>query len=408
MKILITSIIDVKRVAHNRVHVLAEYLSRKHDVTMLCLNAWWLEQSASGQHGERYHDDGVFKEMFDRFQVHYMNQRRDPPILQQLTTLPSLNALLPGIRLSSFDVHVNYGDLIAGYSVGRAARRVGLPTVFDIADDLPHSFGLSPRVPRWLRPLARGVAGTMLRANVNLAARVTFVTETLGDAYRLPNGKSILVPNGVHESFFSDPPEPSMRNELGLDETFVLGFVGAQLEWVDLQPAFRALRRLDGEGLDVRMLVVGGGEKLQANGQLAAECGVSDRVVFTDQVPLSQVPSYIGCMDVCLICRAETVDSDRSLPLKLFEYMACQKPVISVPLSGVREAVADRVLYARTADQLADSILRLHQDQRLWDRMGLQGREFVRERYGWSSICRQFEGVLTAAVGESVNQDRVS
>jgi glycosyltransferase involved in cell wall biosynthesis len=305
------------------------------------------------------------------------------------------------IDLASFDVHVNYCDLIAGYSVARSAQRVGIPTVFDIADDLPHSFALSPRVPRVLRPLARRVAHRMLLANVNLATRVTFVTNALRDAYRLPDGKSTLIPNGVHESFSNTPPVPSRRRELGLDGSFVLGLVGTQLEWVDLEPAFAAVSRLNAEGKDIRMLVVGGGEKLKANKRLAAAHGVSERVVFTNQVPLSEVPSYLSCMDIGLICRTQTTDSDRSLPLKLFEYMACRKPVISVPLAGVREAVADRVLYARDSDELTSRILQLHGDQGLREKMGLRGSEFVRERYDWSKICRSFEDTLVEASSES-------
>jgi glycosyltransferase involved in cell wall biosynthesis len=198
----------------------------------------------------------------------------------------------------------------------------------------------------------------------------------------------------VHESFFNTPPVPSRRRELGLDGSFVLGFVGTQLEWVDLEPAFTALRELHAQGKDIRMLVVGGGEKLEANKQLAAARGVSERVVFTNQVPLSKVPSYLSCMDVGLICRTQTADSDRSLPLKLFEYMACQKPVISVPLAGVREAVGDRVLYASDSSQLAESIERLYADRELRQKLGIQGRSLVERNYAWESICDRFEDLL--------------
>jgi len=400
MRILITSIVDIKRVTHNRIHVFAEYLSRKHDVTILCLNAWWLDESENHDASADYHRDPYFQQLFDRTTILYLSNGRQPAVLQELASLRTLAALLRQIDLASFDVHVNYCDLIAGYSVARSAQRVSIPTVFDIADDLPHSFALSPRVPRVFRPLARRVAQRMLQANVNLATRVTFVTNALKDAYRLPDAKCTLIPNGVHESFFSTPPVPSRRRELGLDGSFVLGFVGTQLEWVDLEPAFAAVSRLNADGKDVKMLVVGGGEKLEANKRLAAAQGVSERVVFTNQLPLSEVPSYISCIDVGLICRTQTTDSDRSLPLKLFEYMACQKPVVSVPLTGVREAVADRVLYARDSDELTSRILQLHGDQGLRERMGLEAMEFVRERYDWSIICRRFEEILQEASSE--------
>ena len=394
MRILITSIVDIKRVTHNRIHVFAEYLSRKHDVTILCLNAWWLDESENHDASADYHRDPYFQQLFDRTTILYLSNGRQPAVLQELASLRTLDALLRQIDLASFDVHVNYCDLIAGYSVARSAQRVSIPTVFDIADDLPHSFALSPRVPRVFRPMARRVAHSMLQANVNLATRVTFVTNALKDAYRLPDAKCTLIPNGVHENFFNTPPVPSRRRELGLDGSFVLGFVGTQLEWVDLKPAFAAVSRLNAEGKDVKMLVVGGGEKLEANKRLAAGIGVADKVVFANQVPLSEVPSYLSCMEVGLICRTQTTDSDRSLPLKLFEYMACQKPVISVPLAGVREAVGDRVLYASDSTQLAESIERLYADRELRQKLGIQGRSLVERNYAWESICDRFEDLL--------------
>ena len=401
MRILITSIVDLRRVAHNRVHVFAEYLSRAHDVTVLCLNAWWLDKLDRAETTANYHDDPYFQQLFERTRILYLSDGRQPPVLQELASLRTLDALLQKIDLASFDVHVNYGNLIAGYAVARKARSFGIPTVLDIADDLPHSFARSPQVPRILRPAAQVVARQMLAANTRLASRVTFVTEALKEAYRLPEDKAVLLPNGFHQEFVALESSQALRQELGLGQAFVLGFVGTMLEWVDLEPAFVALRDLSADGNDVRMLVVGGGAKLLEYTRLADRHAISDRVVFTDQVPLGRVPRYVSCMDVCLVCRRDTTDSDRSLPVKLFEYMASGKPVVSMFLSGVREAVGDRVLYAKDGVELTSRINQLYVDAGLRQRMGLEGRKFVQENYDWESICRRFEAILTEAASEN-------
>ena len=41
MKILLTSIVDLKKSQHNRPHQLVKYLSKKHEVTVLSINDWW-------------------------------------------------------------------------------------------------------------------------------------------------------------------------------------------------------------------------------------------------------------------------------------------------------------------------------------------------------------------------------
>ncbi len=401
MRILITSIVDLKRVTHNRIHVFADYLSRRHDVTVLCLDAWWLEKSETDDGRAGYHSDSYFRELFERTRILYLSQGRRPAVLQELTSLRTLDGLLREIDLASFDVHVNYCNLVAGYFVARKAKRIGIPTVLDIADDLPHSFARSPRVPRVLRTLAKLGARGMLASNVRLARKVTFVTQALGDAYHLPHDKAVLIPNGFHEELLERAPSQGLKKDLGIEQAFVLGFVGTLLPWVDLEPTFDALRSICADGKDIRMLVVGGGEKLQESVALADAYGIADRVIFTNHVPLSEVPQYISCMDVCLIPRTATRDSDRSLPLKLFEYMACRKPVISTPLAGVREAVGDRVLYAQEGGEFAGRITELYLDEDLRGRLGIEGSEFVRRNYAWEQICRRLEGALIETAGQS-------
>ena len=171
MRILITSIVDLKRVTHNRIHVFVDYLSRRHDVTVLCLNAWWLEKGEASSSRADYHSDPYFQEIFERTRILYLSEGRVSPVLQEFTSLRTLDSLLREIDYARFDVHVNYCNLIAGYFVARKAKRLGIPTVFDIADDVPRRFGSSPQVPGLLRAPARLVADFMLRANIKLASK---------------------------------------------------------------------------------------------------------------------------------------------------------------------------------------------------------------------------------------------
>ena len=401
MRILITSIVDLKRVTHNRIHVFADYLSRRHDVTVLCLNAWWLEKSETDDFSADYHSDSYFRELFERTRILYLSQGRRPAVLQELSSLRTLDGLLREIDLASFDVHLNYCNLLAGYLVARKAKRLGIPTVFDIADDLPRRFANSPQVPRLLRGPARLAANAMLRANLGLASRVTYVTQVLKDAYSSGRDHALVIPNGVHPGLPASGSPQALRKALGIDEGFVLGFVGVLLPRVDVNLMFSAMERICQKLANVRMLIVGGGDRLQEARDLARSWGISDRVLFTGFVPFGEVPRYVSCMDVCLMSIADSADCQHAFPLKLVEYMACEKPVVSTPLAGVREAVGDRVLYAQGSDEFADRMAELYYDEDLRHRMGTRGRRFVQENYSWTQICHSFEAVLADAVSQS-------
>lgn len=394
MKILITSIVDLKRVTHNRIHVFADHLSRRHDVTVLCLNAWWLEKSETDDGSADYHSDAYFRELFERTRILYLSHGRHPAVLQELSSLRTLDGLLREIDLASFDVHLNYCNLLAGYLVARKAKRLDIPTVLDIADDLPRRFANSPQVPRLLRGPARLAANLMLRANLHLASRITFVTQVLKDAYSSGRDHALVIPNGVHAGLPASSSPQALRKALGIDEDFVLGFVGALLPRVDLDLMFSAMERICQKPANVRMLIVGGGDRLQEARDLARSWGISDRVLFTGFVPFGEVPQYISCMDVCLIPLADSADCQHAFPVKLVEYMACEKPVISTPLAGVAEAVGDRVLYASDGQGLAERVLELYGDSELRKKLGLQGKAFVERNYTWPEICAGLEDVL--------------
>jgi glycosyltransferase involved in cell wall biosynthesis len=73
--------------------------------------------------------------------------------------------------------------------------------------------------------------------------------------------------------------------------------------------------------------------------------------------------------------------------------MACGKPIISVPLVGVKDSAGDRVLYANGSDELKVRIKELL-DNCLRSKLGDGGREFVLSNYSWESICNRYEETI--------------
>ena len=184
------------------------------------------------------------------------------------------------------------------------------------------------------------------------------------------------------------------REELGLDQAFVLGYVGVLREWVDFEHVFAAVKGLENEKPDIKVLIVGEEGGLTKNKTLAQKYGISDKVVFTGTVSYTQVPAYISCMDVCLLPFKNDAVSHNALPLKLFEYMACEKPVISTRLERITEAVQDKVLYTSNTEELERRITELFENEDRRRKMGLEGRKFVEENYSWAKICPRLEEVL--------------
>lgn len=395
MRILITSIVDLRKTSHNRLHQFIRHLSRNHSITVLSVNDWW----KTGQTDVSQYQKGV-EDILEGIDVNkYFTNRKISPYLQEAFSTVTLGKVLRGIDYTSFDVHLNYNTLLSGYFVARKLKSAGINTVYDIADDLPQMIRNSPQIPPPLRPLGRLVGAAMVNKNIKIASKVTCITTTLPDSRRIPRGKFELVPNGVDTDLFQNYPSAELRARLGIAADFVVGYVGVLREWVDFEPVFAAISKIGESHRRVKVLIVGGEGGQERTKNLASKYQIRDKVIFTGTVPYTMVPQYISCMDACLIPFRANAVGDGSLPLKLFEYMSCEKPVVCGRLAGVSQVVGSKVLYASSIPEYSKHLTELITDNGagLRDRMGKQGRELVKRRFGWAGIGSRLETVLEEA-----------
>lgn len=373
MKILMTSIIDLKKSQHNRPHQFLKNLSKNHEITVLSINDWW-----KGKQGdlESYFSD--FEDIFESVEFHYLTERKVSPVIQELVFMKKSWDL----SKENFDVHFNYNSLVNGYYASN-----NLKTVFDLADDLPHMIATSPQIPNILKPLGKFAGDVFLRKNLKSAKYITLTTESLQKKYKIPNEKAELIPNGVDNSIFKK--QPNAKEELGLDG-FILGYVGVLRDWVDFNPVFKALKYLNS---DIKLLIVGSEGKLKETQEIVKEKGLEDRVIFTGMIPYSQIPKYVSAMDVCIIPFKSDDVSLNALPIKLFEYFACEKPVISSEIYPIRRNFSDNVLFASNSSDYINKINLLYENKKMRLKLGKNGRK-ISEKYDWKNLTDKLEEIL--------------
>jgi glycosyltransferase involved in cell wall biosynthesis len=394
MKILVTSLPDLKKIHPQRYHHILKYLAQKHEITVLSVNAWWLEEKR----------DHYLEECVNNLDFVYLTEKKISPVLQEISILHQFEQLDKNYNFDKYNLHLNFNSLIAGYYVSKRLRSKKIPTVFDIADDLPGMIKSSPQIPYLLRSIGYYFGSYMFDKCINSSDRNTLVTEALLHAYAFPSSTSKLIPNGVDTDLFYSLSGTN-KTQLGISQDdFVLGFVGFLGEWISMSSIFRSIKRLKNK-FKLKMLIVGGGTKMDELKNLTKIHEIEKNVIFTGDVSYFDVPQYISFMDVCLLPFDNGSVSQGSLPIKIFEYMACEKPVISTPLSGVKDAVGSLVLYANNPDDIENHILNLYYNKDLRVQMGKRGRDFVKSNYSWNNICCNFEKFLIEAVERGVHSN---
>jgi glycosyltransferase involved in cell wall biosynthesis len=281
------------------------------------------------------------------------------------------------------------------------ARLFGVPYVIEkngLMEDEFRSRGFSEIVIKILR-LAEEI-------NFRLSDKIVCVTEGIKREivrrYKVNEGKLMVIPNGANIELFRPLDKRECRRKLGLEENaFYVGFVGSFAPWQGLEILIEAAKRVKEQGYaQIKYILVGDGEQESLLRQKVREYKLEQEIRFTGRVAYEQVVNYINTFDVCYLCKERL--SFGFSPLKLYEYLACGRPVIASRVDGVKEVIEEGkcgyLFEPGDAEELAKRIIQSYQERDALQEMGLRGRRLVENKYSWRMTAKRIVKVLNEII----------
>ncbi|WP_313523328.1 glycosyltransferase family 4 protein [Stutzerimonas kunmingensis] len=177
---------------------------------------------------------------------------------------------------------------------------------------------------------------------------------------------------------------------LGGGDALRVGYVGGLYQGKGVEVAVELARRMP----SIEVHVVGGDGALLAVWR--RNTASLTNLTFHGYRPHSEIASYIAAFDIVLLPNQRVVhifgsktDIARwTSPLKMFEYMAAGKPIISSDLPVLREVLEhERNCLLCPSDNIqswVDAILRLQLDVVLRRRLAEKAKDDFRAKYSWS------------------------
>lgn len=115
---------------------------------------------------------------------------------------------------------------------------------------------------------------------------------------------------------------------------------------------------------------------------------VEDQVEFVQWQPLDKIYSYIMSSYACIVPFERNMQNDCSSPHKLFQYLACGKPVIVSDCPSIANIIVQNrcglVFKSGDSKDLAEKILALYRNNQMQNIMGKNGAETVKNKYNFS------------------------
>jgi hypothetical protein len=127
-------------------------------------------------------------------------------------------------------------------------------------------------------------------------------------------------------------------------------------------------------------------------------------VTFVPGQPKSSMPSWYAACDVALVPLRNIPLFDAFIPSKMFEIMACGRPIIGSvrgePRRILEASGAALLVEPEDASAIAESARRLQRDAALRATMGAAGRRFVAEHYERADLAARYASLLDTVVRE--------
>jgi len=171
-----------------------------------------------------------------------------------------------------------------------------------------------------------------------------------------------------------------------------VGFIQAR----GLDIIVESLGRIRDVGIPVKFVVIGDGHYLNQLKLIAKQHQVEHLTEFKGWVKSALIPAYIHESDIGVIPHKKNPHSDTTVPNKLFDYMACAKPVIvsnARPLQRiVEEERCGMVFSAGSVESFTEALRQILRNPTAAMEMGRNGAAAVKRRYNWgydSAVLRR-------------------
>jgi glycosyltransferase involved in cell wall biosynthesis len=236
---------------------------------------------------------------------------------RRFAAIRAVNRVFSQVLIRRAIRRLGFNDAVAWFHVphpGFLAKRLGEKlTVFYCIDE----YSKLPDVD--------GTAVQAMDDQLTAAADIVFAcNQKLIDARQSLNANIHLSPHGVDTDLFAlaNSPDTQIPEEAKSMSRPIIGFWGLLDRWVDLG----ILESIARARPKWTVLLIG---------RTAVDVSVLKclpNVVFAGVKPYSELPNWAKVIDVCILPFTQTSLMVQSSPLKLREYLAAGKPIVSVPL----------------------------------------------------------------------------
>lgn len=205
----------------------------------------------------------------------------------------------------------------------------------------------------------------------------------------------------LREFLNNESMKRSFRKKIDVGEDVLLvGIIGRLVPIKNHRMFLDIARKVkdDAPDLRVKFLIIGDGESRKYLEDYSKKLGLCGSVFFTGWV--NSLPEVYADLDVVAL-----TSLNEGTPVSLIEAMASARPVVSTAVGGVKDIVFNDenglLVKSMDVDDFSCKLLLLLRDREKRMRMGLRGREFVKDRHCKDRLVRDIRDLYDSCLKEA-------
>lgn len=311
--------------------------------------------------------------------------------LARMRRQPAL-ALAAVRRESPALVHLHDPELLPlGVRLARDGPGRSVPVIYDAHEDVPRQMLTKQWIPSPLRATLARVFEVYENRQVRRITAVAAATPHIAARFATTARLAVNVPNFPFVSELAPPAQPVPRER-------AVCYVGGLMRTRGLVNMLRAVALTPG----LRFVVCGRFEDEAFETELRAEPGWT-QVDYRGQIDRDSVRDVLARCRAGLVTLLPLPSYVDSLPIKMFEYMSAELPVLASDFPVWREIVERNAcglcVDARNPRAIARALVAIVDNESRVVAMGRAGRAAVLAHYNWPMAERELLALYAALIG---------
>jgi glycosyltransferase involved in cell wall biosynthesis len=267
-------------------------------------------------------------------------------------------------------------------------RLIGKKFIFDHHDLCPELYrsrygtthDLIAKVLQWVE------WGNLKLANVIIATNESYKLIQIERGGCRPESIFVVRNGPNHTRMRIANPNPRLRAM----QRKILVYIGSLNPQDGVDYLLRSLRHLayDLKRTDFYCVIMGSGDSLEDLRNLSSALELDEFVELTGWITDEELQSNLAAADICMDPDPSSPLNDVSTWIKVMEYMAYGKPIVTFDLKETRYSAQGAAVYVPCNDELAfaKATAALMDDEALREKAGRFGRERVEKELQWSMV----------------------